>query len=139
MDTTTAPFLPGDPVTDDAVLLEFAAFMAQVATPGRRSLVLAWLDADDRTSGVVVPIEEIPAIPDLAAAEGLGRLMAGVLADHAPGGSVVAVLARAGSPLVGDSDRVWNRVLRGQDQAPVRHFFIATQGGVRPLTLDDAV
>ena len=138
MDTLTEPFRPGDHVADDAELLELATFLAGGVLPRQRTLTLTWLDADDRLLGLVVPLGDVPPEPDDVMARDLGRLMAEVLAEHAPGGSVVAILERPGDPAIAAGDRAWNRTLRAQDGVRPRGVFVAAGGAVRPLTLDDA-
>lgn len=141
MDTFGAPLLPGDLVEDDGQLLELAAFLAGDARPHRRCLLLTWLDADDRVPGVLLPLHGIPDLPDDERSGRFGRLAAGVVTEHLPGGSVVAVLERPGGAAIAESDRAWNAMLRTQARERgfrVRGFFVAAGGQVRPLTLDDA-
>ena len=138
METLTEPFRPGDRITDDAELLELACYLADASRPGERDLTLTWLDADDRVVGVVLPVDDVPTAPDAAAARHLGDLLREVLDEHAPGGSVVAVLGRPGDSAVSAGDRAWNRALRARSGVRVRGVFVAAGGEVRPLTLDDA-
>ncbi|MCA5892439.1 hypothetical protein LEP48_03605 [Isoptericola sp. NEAU-Y5] len=138
MDTLTEPFHPGDHVADDAELLELATFLAGGVAARRRCLTLTWLDADDRLLGLVMPVSDLPVAPEPSTLPGLGGLMGAVLAENAPGGSVVAVLERPGDPAINAGDRAWNAALRAQDDARVRGVFVAAGGAVRPLTLDDA-
>ncbi|GAA1713011.1 hypothetical protein GCM10009809_06440 [Isoptericola hypogeus] len=138
MDTRIEPFRPGDRISDDAELLELAAWLADASRPGERDLTLTWLDADDRVVGVVVPVDDAPAAPDVELTRHLGTLMREVLDEHAPGGSIVAVLGRPGDSAIGAADRAWNRALRADPGGRVRGVFVAADGVVRPLTLDDA-
>ena len=138
MDTLTEPFRPGDRITDDAELLELACYLADASRPGERDLTLTWLDADDRLLGLIVPLDDVPDSPDATVARGLGDLVRDVVDEHAPGGSVVAVLGRPGDSAVSAGDRAWNRALRHGAGVRVRGVFVAAGGEVRPLTLDDA-
>ncbi len=138
METLTEPFRPGDRIADDVELLELARYLADSSRPGERDLTLTWLDADDRLLGVIVPLDDVPTVPDTGTSRGLGALLHDVLDEHAPGGSVVAVLGRPGDSSVGDGDRAWNRALRERPDVRVRGVFVAAGGEVRPLTLDDA-
>jgi hypothetical protein len=141
MDTFGAPLLPGDLVEDDDHLLELVAFLAGDARPHRRCLLLTWLDAEDRVPGVLLPLHGVPVVPDDERSSRFGRLAAGVVTEHLPGGSVVAVLERPGGAAITETDRAWNAMLRAQARQHgfrVRGFFVAAGGQVRPLTLDDA-
>jgi len=140
MDTTT-PFRPGDPIVDDAALLELARFLAGGAFPRRRALTVTWLDADDRLLGLALPIDDPPARPDGDALAGLGAVLRSVVEDEAPGGCAVVVLERPGDATRTDDDRAWNRDLRAEADlrgVRLRGFFVAAGGQVRPLALDDA-
>ena len=138
METLIEPFRPGDRITDDDDLLELARYLADASRPGERDLTLTWLDAEDRLLGLIMPLDDVPAVPDAVAARGLGDLLHDILDEHAPGGSVVAVLGRPGDSAVGADDRAWNRALRDRSDIRVRGVFVAAGGEVRPLTLDAA-
>lgn len=141
MDTSLTPFRPGDPVADDAALLELATFLAGGTHPRRRTLTVTWLDADDRLLGLALPIDDVPARPDAAALVGLGTVLRSVVEDEAPGDSAVVVLERPGDATLTADDRAWNRDLRAEADGRgvrLRGFFVAAGGQVRPLALDDA-
>ena len=141
MDTSTAPFRPGDLIADDAELLELATFLAGGARPRRRTLTVTWLDADDRLLGLALPIDDVPVRPDGAALVGLGTVLRSVIDDEVPGGCAVAVLERPGEAGISADDRAWNRDLRDQARVQgvrLRGFFVSAGGQVRPLALDDA-
>ena len=135
---TTATLVPGDRVHDDEALLALATQLARELDDGKRTLALAWLDADDHLLPVVVPIDDIPEVPDEESAPGLAMVMGAAVEEHAPGGSVVLILIRGGSTAVTAADRAWNRLLRSQHSARVRAMFVAAGGTVRPLAPHDA-
>lgn len=134
---TTVTLVPGDRIHDDEALLAFATQLGRELDDGKRTLALAWLDADDHLLPVVVPIDDIPEVPDDEFAPGLAMVMGAAVEEHAPGGSVVLILIRGGSTTVTAADRAWNRMLCSQDSARVRAVFVAAGGTVRPLPPDD--
>ncbi|WP_277208910.1 hypothetical protein [Isoptericola croceus] len=141
MNLTTRPFRPGDKVADDAALLELASFLCGGVLPRERVLTLAWLDSDDRVTGIAVPVRDVPDRPSDDDAARFGGVIASVTEQSVPGGSVVAMLERPGEQSVTTADRAWNAALR--DQAAQRGFrlhglFVAAGGAVRPLAMDDA-
>ncbi|GAA4732089.1 hypothetical protein GCM10023216_25280 [Isoptericola chiayiensis] len=142
MDTTPTPVRPGDHVYDDADRLALATTLAAAALPRSRTLCLSWIDADHRAAGVAVPIREVPEYPDVDDARRFGMVIASVTQESVPGGSVVAVLCRPGDATICDVDRAWNLALREQSATHgfrLHGLFVAAGGGVRPLTMDDAL
>ena len=85
-----------------------------------------------------MPIDDVPLQPDTQMFAALSRILDDMLVEHAPGGSVVLVLARPGSGALTASDLAWNSALRTHLSARVRRIFVAVSGEVRPITLDDA-
>ncbi|NOV96459.1 hypothetical protein [Isoptericola halotolerans] len=141
MNLTTTPFRPGDKVADDGERLALATFLAGGVLPRERILTLAWLDADDRVTGIAVPVREVPQHPSDDDAARFGGVIASVTQQSVPGGSVVAILERPGEQSVTAADRAWNTALRAQ--AAQRDFrlhglFVAAGGAVRPIAMDDA-
>ncbi|NHC14627.1 hypothetical protein [Motilibacter deserti] len=134
---TTVTLTAGDHIHDDEALLALATQFGRDVDTGGRTLALTWLDAHDRLMPLVVPIDDIPELPDEGFAPALATVMAAPT-QGAPDCGVVAILVRGGSPRVTAGDRAWNRVLRGQDSIRVRGVFVAAGGTVRPLALDDA-
>ena len=107
----------------------------------QRSLWLMFLSGDSVLLPAVVPIDDVPERPDPELAGNLCGVIADVLAQAAPGGSAVLTLTRPGGETVGDADRRWFRALRSAARergASIRLLCLATQDGVRPLTVDDA-
>ncbi len=129
-------------VRDDAELLTLAETLHHDVSPVRRSLWVSWMDADGQVLPVVVPIDDIPELPDARMLDNLAFVVGEVLEREADGGSVMFMLERPGGDSVSDNDRCWNDLLRRATQergVSMRGLFLATAGGVRPLTLDDTL
>jgi hypothetical protein len=141
LDTAPAVVRPGDFVLSDADRLDLAANLAAVALPRSRTLCLAWVDAEQRFTGVAVPVRDVPVTPGDDDAARFGMVIASVTEQSAPGGSVIAVHCRPGGDAVTDADRAWNFALR--EQAATHGFtlhgvFVGDGTRVRLLALDDA-
>ncbi|HEX2176564.1 MAG TPA: hypothetical protein VHG70_11700 [Nocardioidaceae bacterium] len=128
--------------TETALLVRWRQLMGPWGFE-RRSLWLLWFDEDGFQLPIVVPIDDIPDLPD---DDMVGRLLqiahevAHVDGSDTGGATVAVTLSRPGSARVTPSDRAWARALLGQAAGagvslwPVH---LATKGTVRPLTLDD--
>jgi len=104
----TAIPLPEVPVRTAAELTERWARLLSPPVFRRRELWLAWLDDDGLMLPVVVPVDDVPLVPDLPMLDGLKQVNAGVLDDHLDGrGTLAMALCRPGVPAVRDDDRVW--------------------------------
>ena len=80
---------------------------------GARSLWLMWLGADGRALPIVVPVDDVPPLPDEALTAGLLHIHAGVVADHLGGeGHLALALCRPGRPHAGQDDERWAARLR---------------------------
>ena len=102
-----------------------------------RSLWLLFLAAVQLP--VVVPIDEVPADPDPATAGSICEVVARVLDDAAPGGSVVIALVRDNGRGLNDSDQQWLTALRAaaaRTGVHLRMICLATRDGVRRLEPD---
>jgi hypothetical protein len=101
-----------------------------------RSLWLLFLGADAVQLPVVVPIDDVPASPGPDAAGSICDLIAHVLHDAAPGGSVVITLVRPNRLTVTDPDQQWLMALRdaaARTGVHLRMLCLATRDGVRRL------
>ncbi len=101
-----------------------------------RSLWLLFLAADAVQLPVVVPIDDVPAIPESGAAESICDVIARVLNDSVPGGSVVITLVRDNGRGVTDSDEQWLTALQAaaaRTGVRLRMCCLATTDGVRRL------
>ena len=103
------------------------------------TLWLLFLDGDQRQAPVVMPIEDMPALPD-ETMTGLGCVLEEFLPDLATDrgpGSVVFVRERLGPDGVLPTDRVWAEVLQTMCRARrvvLRGVYLATPREVRPLS-----
>jgi hypothetical protein len=101
-----------------------------------RSLWLMFLAADAVQLPVVVPIDDVPANPEPGAAESVCDVIARVLNDAVPGGSVVITLVRDSARGVTDSDHNWLMALQAaaaRTDMRLRMVCLATTDGVRRL------
>ncbi len=123
-------------LTDDDVLDRVEVVVGHALHD--RTLWLLLVDGDRRQAPVVVPVHDLPYLPD-DTIEGLGTVLDGVLpaltTDAGPG-AVVFVLERFGPGTVHPADRDWAEALmavcRGHDVS-VRGVFLATGAGVQRL------
>jgi hypothetical protein len=98
-------------LTDDDVRHRVETLIAPALRHG--TLWLLFVDGDRRQAPVVMPIDEMPDLPDNLVT-GLGSVLEGVLPDMATAGgpgSVVFVRERLGPDEVLPADRVWAEVL----------------------------
>lgn len=81
---------------------------------GARSLWVGWLDDDGLMLPVIMPVDDVPALPDRQLMSGLLRVTDGVLADHLPDddGHVAFALCRPGTPEVTEDDDAWAEALQ---------------------------
>jgi hypothetical protein len=128
---TAAPLL-----TDHDVLRRVEALIGPALQDG--TLWLLFVDGDHRQSPVVVPVEDVPRLPDAMVA-GLGQVVEEVLPDLATAagpGAVVFVRERLGRDEVVPDDRVWAAALTAMCRArrlALRGVHLATPGGVRRI------
>lgn len=104
------------------------------------------LDGDDRSTGVLTKIDELPATPARDAAERLIEICQGPFGDlleqrpHGYGGSLAVLFARPGRSPMAEPDLRWGReVTRAARRARVgfRTMYFANDHEVRPFTADD--
>jgi hypothetical protein len=121
------------PVSTDADVLDR---VRQVVGPDERCdrLCLLFLAADGVQPPVAVSIDDVPSEPDPATARSLCDVIASVLDDTVPGGSVVITLVRPNVSCVTDSDQRWLMALSAAAErtgVPLRMLCVATKAGVR--------
>jgi len=125
-----------EPVKTDAdVLARVAAIISEDAR-ALRTLWLFFLDSRGTQSNVVVPIDDLPGLPDEEFAGGICQIVSQVVAESVPGGTAVVTLSRPGPPVPGEGDLRWAAALRrgaARHETPVRMVCLATPGGVREL------
>jgi hypothetical protein len=103
----------------------------------RHSLWLFFLDGNDVQLPVVVPINDVPDDPEPELVGNLCWIIAEVLGENEPEGSVVITLTRPGPAVPDDADRIWHDRLRdgaAAHSARIRMMCLATPDGVVPLT-----
>lgn len=118
-----------------------------------RTLWLLFLDETDRPTKLIVPIEDIPAEPDLEALDGIGRMLDGVVngaldgvlddgvLHHGCGGTVPMLLSRPGSGVMTDGDRRWAAEVKrclGRHLGPWP-VHLATWNRIRVFAPDDLI
>jgi hypothetical protein len=80
---------------------------------GARSLWLMWLDADGRMLPVVIPVDDVPPVPNAAMLMGLRQVHDGVADQHLSGaGHLAMALCRPGRPEITEDDDEWAEALR---------------------------
>lgn len=130
-----------EPLRTDADLLRWARFINHGVHPRRRTLWVLLLDADDVPRPVIIPIEDVPDLPDARGTARIAEALAVVLEEEAPEGSVVMMLERPGPPLRAQADHAWHTMLRwsmAEAGVRVRAVFLAAAGEVLAFALDDA-
>ena len=81
---------------------------------GRRSLWLTWFGPDGRMMPLVVPVDDIPLVPDLAIFGGLREMAHMVLLQQLDGeGHLAMALCRPGGPAIREDDDAWVNALHG--------------------------
>ncbi len=100
-----------------------------------RSLWLTWLD-DGVPLPVVIPVDDVPAVPDRPLLAHLAQVCGSVAESHASGAAHVAMaLCRTGSAPATADDRAWERGLREAFDAAGLPWslHLAAGGSVTPL------
>ena len=103
-----------------------------------RSLWLTWFGTDGRQLPVVVPVEDLPALPDPALLVGLREVHGSVVDDQLGGsGHLSLALCRPGEPVITAEDDAWAEGLRSvldDDRAAgTWSLHVAAAGSVLPL------
>jgi hypothetical protein len=105
----------------------------------RRSLWLVFLDAEGRVAPTIVPIDDVPDVPDDGLGTGLATIVAG-LRDTTDVDSVAVLVSRPGGRAMTDADRRWARFLTRQPHLTARWpAHLATRGNVQVFAPDDLV
>lgn len=96
--------------------------LLRVVGPERDGPPALWflvLDATDRVLPLVLPIAEVPTVPDAVVAANLVHVLASVLEHDAPGGSVVVGYVRRGGGDRGAFEAGWSSALHMSAQQEV--------------------
>ncbi len=126
-----------EPLRSDEQVLDRVARLVGAAI--RPQLWLMMLDPCDRQLPLLVPVEGIPAHPELDAVDGMARIIE-QLARSAGAASVVAVLERPGGEHPDRGVRAWGAVLvdaAAEAGIPLRALLLAHDAGVLMLGIDD--
>ena len=100
------------PIRSAAELTERWAAVLDPPVFGARSLWMMWLDDDGLMFPIVMPIDDLPRLPDDSMVAGLLAVHDGVSEEHLGGGGHFALaLCRPGRPEVTDDDDAWVGVL----------------------------
>jgi hypothetical protein len=104
----TTPTLADVPVRSSLALTRRWTALLQPPTSAGRSLWLTWLGPDGRQSPVLLPVDDVPAVPDRRLLSGLLDLHAEV-APHLGGDDVhlAMALSRPGEPVQTEHDAAW--------------------------------
>ncbi|WP_091366197.1 hypothetical protein [Geodermatophilus telluris] len=104
----TTPPLADVPVHSSLALTRRWVDLLRPPSFDGRSLWLAWFAADGRQSPVLVPVEDVPLLPDRQLLAGLLDVHAEVAASLGPDGAHLAMaLCRPGEPAVTEDDDGW--------------------------------
>ena len=135
------PVTPEEPLRTDAELLRWARFVNHGVHPRRRTLWVLLLDEADVPLPVIIPIEDVPDLPDTEGTTRIADALASLMSSSAPEGSVVLLLERPGPPSRAQADHAWHTMLRwslSEAGLRVRAMFLAAAGEVLAFALDDA-
>jgi hypothetical protein len=110
----TPPQLASVPVRSADDLTARWASLLDPPVFGARSLWLTWLDDDGLMLPVIVPVDDLPALPDRQLMSSLLTVVGGVLDDQLPDddGHVAFALCRPGSPEATGDDDAWAEALQ---------------------------
>ena len=133
---TTPPLIDVPIMTAEELTARWAA-MLEPPVFGRRSLWLAWLDDDGFMLPLVVPVDDVPLVPDRSTIFGLLQLHETVADHHLDDdGHLALALCRPGRPEITEDDDAWvgllSEVLDDQLDA-TWSLHLAAGGTVLPL------
>ena len=86
------------PLSTEADILSRVGQIISTDDRRQRGLWVFFLDRNDIQMPVVVPIDDVPAHPDLPLVGNVCWIVSRVLAEHEPEGSAVIALSRPGRP-----------------------------------------
>ena len=132
----TKPPLADVPVRSAAELTDRWAALLDPPIFGARSLWLMWLD-DGRALPVIIPVDDIPRVPDHAMLAGLVSVHEAISDEHLAGdGHLALALCRPGRPEITEDDDCWLEALSEvlDDRiAGTWSLHLAAAGRVTPL------
>lgn len=100
-----------------------------------RKLWFMLLDRHGRQMPVLIPVEDIPLYPGTGELAPVAAVLAELVQEHAPGGSVILALERPGSAELCAPDHAWETELRAAfgESTRIMGVFLAHDDGVVPL------
>ena len=108
----TKPPLADVPVRSAAELTDRWAALLDPPIFGARSLWLMWLNDDGRALPVIIPVDDMPRVPDHAMLAGLLSVHEAISDEHLGGGGHLAMaLCRPGRPEITEDDDCWLEAL----------------------------
>ena len=108
----TTPPLAQVPVRSAAELTRRWADLLDPPGSAARSLWLMWLGPDGRSLPVIVPIDDVPRLPDVGLTDGLLTLHDSVVEGRPEDGHLALALCRPGPPAITEDDDEWADALR---------------------------
>lgn len=108
----TTPPRADVPIRSVSDLTQRWAEMLEPPIFGARSLWLSWLDDDGRMLPIVIPVDDVPDVPDSRLVAGVVTLHEAVSAEYLRGdGHLAMALCRPGRPEITEDDDEWVEVL----------------------------
>ncbi|MFD2093975.1 hypothetical protein [Blastococcus deserti] len=135
---TTTPPLADLPIRSADDLTRRWTALLDPPVFGTRSLWLCWLDTTGRMLPVVVPVDDLPLLPDPALVMGLRQIHDSMLDEQLGGdGHLALALCRPGQPQITGDDDEWAEALRSAlDDGQIDgswSLHVAASGSVVPL------
>jgi hypothetical protein len=110
---TTTPPLADVPIRSAADLTRRWTLLLDPPVFGARSLWLCWIGSDGRMLPVVVPVDDLPELPDAALLMGLRQVHDAITESHLDGeGHLAMALCRPGGPELTADDDEWAEEFR---------------------------
>jgi hypothetical protein len=131
----TTPELASVPVRSSLALTRRWVTLLAPPVFGARSLWLTWLDTSGLMLPLVIPIDDVPLVPEGYALRGL-RQMHETIAEQRDVAHLALALCRPGEAIVTEDDEAWAAFLRDglEDQIDETwSLHLAAGGRVEPL------
>jgi hypothetical protein len=131
-----SPDLTETPVRTPAQLTRRWADLLEPPVFGARSLWLAWLDAGGLMPPIIVPVDDLPTLPDRPLLEGVLHLHGAVAEQLGESGHLALALCRPGAPRPTADDERWADALRAALPGRISaswSLHLAAGGQVSPL------
>ena len=110
---TTTPPLANVPIRSADDLTRRWTALLNPPVFGARTLWLSWLATDGRMLPVVVPVDDLPLVPEPALVMGLCQVHDSILEEQLGGdGHLALALCRPGEPEITEDDDEWAEALR---------------------------